>query len=311
VAKSESAVVVYAALAANALIAVTKFGAAAFTGSAAMLSEGIHSLVDTGNQFLLLYGINRSKKPATSAHPFGHGLQLYVWSFLVAVVIFGLGACLSVAEGIAKIHAPEPITHPLVNYIVLAAATIFESVGWVIAFRQLREDSGGKNVFTSAGLSKDPTVFTVLFEDSAALVGLVVAFVGLALAQVLNQPVLDGVASVVIGLVLAVTALLLFRETQSLLTGEAVDPAVREDIERIAGSEPAVDRVNETLTMHFGPDDVLVLLSLDFADAVPAGEVESTVTRIERAVKAAHPEVSRVFVEAQSFEAHRRAAEAS
>jgi divalent metal cation (Fe/Co/Zn/Cd) transporter len=166
-------------------------------------------------------------------------------------------------------------------------------------------------VFASAGLSKDPTVFTVLFEDSAALAGLAVAFAGLALAQLLRMPVLDGVASVVIGLVLAVTAWLLVRETQSLLTGEAVDPAVRDDIDRIACAEPTVERVNELLTMHFGPDDVLVLLSLDFADAVPAGDVEKTVSRIEHAVKAAHPEVTRVFVEAQSFEAHRRNAAAA
>jgi cation diffusion facilitator family transporter len=305
-AKSESAVVVYAALAANALIAVTKFGAAAFTGSAAMLSEGIHSLVDTGNQFLLLYGLNRAKKPATSSHQFGHGLQLYVWSFLVAIVIFGFGACLSVAQGVAKIRAPEPIEHPVVNYVVLGAAMVFETAGWLVAFRHLREEFRGKNVFASAGLSKDPTVFTVLFEDSAALAGLLVAFVGLVLAQLLRMPVLDGVASVVIGLVLAVTAWLLVRETQSLLTGEAVDPAVREDIERIVRAEPAVERLNEILTMHFGPSDVLVLLSVDFTDTVPAGEVETTVTRIERTVKGAHPEVTRVFVEAQSFEAHQR-----
>jgi cation diffusion facilitator family transporter len=276
-----------------------------------MLSEGIHSLVDTGNQFLLLYGLNRAKQPATSSHQFGYGLQLYVWSFLVAIIIFGFGACLSVAQGIAKIRAPEPIEHPVVNYVVLGAAMVFETVGWLVAFRHLREEFHGKNVFASAGLSKDPTVFTVLFEDSAALAGLAVAFVGLVLAQLLRMPVLDGVASVVIGLVLAVTAWLLVRETQSLLTGEAVDPAVREDIDRIARAEPNVDRVNELLTMHFGPNDVLVLLSLDFADAVPAGEVEKTVSRIERAVKGAHPEVTRVFVEAQSFEAHRRNAAAA
>ncbi|MDB5028108.1 MAG: cation transporter [Candidatus Eremiobacteraeota bacterium] len=305
-AQRESAVVVYAALAANALIAVTKFGAAAFTGSSAMFSEAIHSVVDTGNQLLLLYGMRRSSRPATNVHPFGHGLQLYVWSFLVAMIIFGLGACLSIVQGIEKIRQPHPIEHAFVNYLVLAAALVFESAGWIVAYRHLRADSGGKGVFKSAALSKDPAVFTVLFEDSAALAGLVIAGVGLALAQLLSLPVLDGVASVVIGLTLAVTALLLARECESLLTGESADPEVRADIERIARDEPIVDAINDVLTMHFGPNDVLVALSLDFVDTVSAADVEQTVTRIERAIKAAHPEVTKVFVEAQSFEAHLR-----
>ncbi|MEA2720775.1 MAG: hypothetical protein QOJ39_2639 [Candidatus Eremiobacteraeota bacterium] len=308
-AQRESAVVVYAALAGNALIALTKFGAAAFTGSSAMLSEGIHSLVDTGNQLLLLYGLNRAKQPANAAHPFGHGLQLYVYSFLVAMIVFGLGACLSVVQGIAKIRAPHPVEHAVVNYVVLGASLVFEGAAWFVAYRHLRADSGGKSVFASAALSKDPAVFTVLFEDSAAVAGLVVAFAGLAFAQVLNMPVLDGVASVVIGVILAVTALLLARECQSLLTGEAADPAVRADIERIARSDRMVDRVNDVLTMHFGPDDVLVALSLDFANAASANDVETAVTRIERAIKDAHPEATKVFVEAQSFEAHRRGGE--
>jgi cation diffusion facilitator family transporter len=308
-AQRESAVVVYAALAGNGLIALTKFGAAAFTGSSAMLSEGIHSLVDTGNQVLLLYGLNRAKQPASATHPFGYGLQLYVWSFLVAMMIFGLGACLSIVQGVAKIREPHPIEHAFVNYLVLGASLVFEGASWFVAFRHMRAESGGKSVFASAALSKDPAVFTVLFEDSAAVAGLVIAFVGLALAQLLGLPVLDGVASVVIGVVLALTALLLARECQSLLTGEAADPVVRADIERIARSDRMVSGVNDVLTMHFGPDDVLVALSLDFVNAASAGDVETAVTRIERAIKAAHPEATKVFVEAQSFEAHRRAGE--
>ena len=307
-AERESARVVYAALGVNTLIAVTKFGAASFTGSSAMLSEAIHSLVDTGNQLLLLVGMNRAKRPATAAHPFGHGLQLYVWSFLVAMIIFGLGACLSVVQGIEKIRAPHPIEHAIVNYVVLGVAIVFEGYGWIVAYRHLQAGADGRNVFASAGLSKDPAVFAVLFEDSAALAGLVVAAVGLALAQLLALPILDGVASVVIGLVLAATALLLARECESLLTGESADPDVRAGIERIAHAEPIVEGINDVLTIHFGPSDVLVALSLDFANAVPAGEVENAVTRIERAIKAAHPEVTKVFVEAQSYEAHRRGA---
>lgn len=304
VAKQESAVVVYAALLGNALIAATKLGAAVFTGSAAMLSEGIHSVVDTGNQAFLLLGMRRAQQPADAAHPFGHGLQLYVWSFLVAVIMFGLGACVSVMQGIERLRSPHPIEHPLVNYVVLFLSMLFEGTAWLIAFRHIRREFRGKNIFSSVHVSKDPAVFTVLLEDSAAVIGLVIAFLGLVLAQWLALPILDGIASIVIGIVLGVTAVLLAAECQSLLTGESVEPAVREDIDRIARGQPAVEGVNEVLTMHFGPEDVLVALSLDFRDDVLAGDVEKTVTRIERSIKDAHPEVSRVFVEAQSRVAH-------
>jgi cation diffusion facilitator family transporter len=305
VAKQESAIVVYAALACNALIAATKFGAAAFTGSAAMMSEGIHSIVDTGNQLFLLLGIRRASQRASATHPFGYGLQLYVWAFVVAIIMFGLGACVSVAQGIEKLRFPHPVEHPVVNYVVLSLAILFESAAWSVALRRLREEFRGENFFISVHRSKDPTVFTVLLEDSAAMVGLVIALIGLVLAQWLAIPAFDGIASILIGIVLGVTAIFLAAESQSLLTGEAVEPAVRENIERIARSDHAVQGVNELLTMHFGPEEVLAALSLDFVDDVPAGEVERAVTRIERAIKEAHPEVKRVFVEAQSRDAHR------
>jgi cation diffusion facilitator family transporter len=305
VAKQESAIVVYVAVACNALIAATKFGAAAFTGSAAMLSEGIHSAVDTGNQLFLLLGIRRASQRASPTHPFGYGLQLYVWAFVVAIIMFGLGACVSVLEGIEKLRFPHPVEHPVVNYVVLTLAILFESAAWSVALRRLREEFHGENLFISVQRSKDPTVFTVLLEDSAAMVGLVIALIGLVLAQWLAIPAFDGIASILIGVVLGVTAFFLAAESQSLLTGEAVEPAVRENIERIARSDRAVQGVNELLTMHFGPEEVLAALSLDFVDDVPAGEVERATTRIERAIKEAHPEVKRVFVEAQSRDAHR------
>jgi cation diffusion facilitator family transporter len=304
VAKQESAIVVYAALLGNALIAATKVGAAVFTGSAAMLSEGIHSVVDTGNQLFLLLGMRRAQQPADAAHPFGHGLQLYVWSFLVAVIMFGLGACVSVMQGIERLRSPHPVEHPLVNYVVLFLSMLFEASAWLIAFRHIRRDFRGKSLFSSVHVSKDPAVFTVLLEDSAAVIGLIIAFLGLILAQWLALPILDGIASIVIGIVLGVTAVLLAAECQSLLTGESVEPAVRDDIDRIARAQPTVEGVNEVLTMHFGPEDVLVAVSLDFRDDVLAGDVETTVTRIERSIKDAHPEVTRVFVEAQSRAAH-------
>jgi cation diffusion facilitator family transporter len=304
-AKQESTFVVYAAFAGNAFIAATKFAAAFITGSSAMLSEGIHSVVDTGNQLLLLLGIRRASREASADHPFGYGLQLYVWSFVVAIIMFGVGACLSIAQGIEKLRTPHPIEHPLVNFVVLGVALLFETGSWFIALGHLREQLRGANLLAFIHSSKDPTVFTVLLEDSAAILGLLFAAIGLALAEWRGLPAFDGIASILIGLVLGVTAFFLAVESQSLLTGEAVEPAVREDIERIAKAEPAVQDVNELRTMHFGPEDVLAALSLDFVDDVRAGDVERAVTSIELAIKAKHPQIRRVFIEAQSREGHR------
>ncbi|HEV7718731.1 MAG TPA: cation diffusion facilitator family transporter [Arsenicitalea sp.] len=298
--------VIYAALAGNAGIAAVKFAAAIFTGSAAMMSEAIHSLVDTGNQLLLLFGLRRAARPATAAHPFGHGLQLYFWTFVVAVLIFGVGALVSIFNGVEKLTNPHPVDDAWINYIVLGLSMLFEGAVWIVALRAFNTQRGKTGLLAAIRASKDPTVFTVLFEDTAALTGLVVALIGVAGSQVLHMPVLDGIASIVIGLILAVTAGFLAFESQSLLTGEAADPETRAGIERIVKAEPGVERLNEALTMHFGPSDVLVALSLDFRDTLTAADVERTVSRIERAIKVAHPNVSRVFIEAQSFEAHLR-----
>ena len=305
---SASKSVIYAALAGNLLIAAIKFGAAFFTGSSAMFSEAIHSLVDTGNQGLLLFGLKRSARPATASHPFGYGLQLYFWTFVVAILIFGLGAGVSIYQGIDKIREPQPVEHVTVNYVIIGIAILFEGYVWVLALKAFAKVKGNMGWIRSIRSSKDPSLFTVLFEDTAALLGLIVALIGIALSEVLNMPVLDGVASLIIGLVLATTASFLAYECQSLLTGEGASPQVREGIRQIAASQKGVDNTNEILTMHFGPQDVLVTLSLDFEDGLPAGKVEEAVTQIERRIKAAYPEVTRVFVEAQSFEAHSRAA---
>lgn len=300
--------VIFAALAGNGAIAATKFVAAFFTGSAAMMSEAIHSVVDTGNQFLLLIGLRQAAKPADASHPFGHGLQLYFYSFVVAVMIFGVGAVISIVHGIEKIQHPSPVENAWVNYLVLGIGVAFESISWIIAFKAFNQQRGEVSILKAVRRSKDPTVFTVLFEDTAALLGLIAALVGVALSQLLDMPVLDGVASVIIGLILAATAFFLAVESQSLLTGEAAQPDVRADIERIAREAAGIVGLNQCLTMHFGPNDILVALSLDFDDKLPGGEVERTVTRIQTAIKAAHPDVTRVFVEAQSFAAHARAA---
>lgn len=299
--------VVFAALAGNAGIAAVKFMAAAFTGSSAMLSEAIHSIVDTGNQFLLLFGLRAAAKPADASHPFGYGLQLYFYTFVVAVLIFGGGAVISIMQGIDKIRHPGDITHAWVNYTVLGISVFFEGGVWLYAMKAFNRERAGRPWIAAIKSSKDPTVFTVLFEDSAALLGLITALVGIALSEALAMPVIDGVASVIIGILLAVTAFFLAVESRSLLTGEAASGSTRAGIDRIAREQPGVMGLNQAITMHFGPSDVLVALSLDFEDSLPAGEVERTVTRIERAIKQAHPEVSRVFVEAQSFDADRRA----
>jgi len=296
--------VIFAALAGNTLIAITKFAAAMYTGSSAMLSEGIHSLVDTGNQGLLLYGMKKSVAPADSDHPFGHGKELYFWAFVVAILIFALGAGISIYEGIHKVMHPEPVSNPIVNYLVLGAAMIFEGGAWFVAYKEFNKTRGQIGLLTAIHRSKDPTVFTVLFEDTAAMAGLVVALVGIGCAQAFQMPVLDGVASIGIGCILAATAILLAIETKGLLIGEAAKPAVVQGIRDLVAKEPGVLRVNELLTMHFSPKDVLLNLSLDFEDDVSSQEVERLVSSLENRIVAAFPSITRVFIEAQSFASH-------
>ncbi len=297
--------VIYAALFGNGAIAVTKFIAASITGSSAMLSEAIHSVVDTGNQGLLLYGIRRAKRPADPQHPFGYSMELYFWTFVVAILIFAVGAGISAYEGIIKLMNPHPVTSPHINYIVLGLAMVFEAVAWWIAFREFRRTKGSLGYLAAVRRSKDPTVFTVLFEDSAAMLGLIAAFLGIALGQALDMPELDGVASIIIGVILALTAALLAYESKGLLIGEGADPQVVAGVREIVQTKQGIERVNELLTMHLGPQDVLLTLSLDFDDRLSAGDVEIAITELEDLIKSAFPQISRVFIEAQSWTAHR------
>lgn len=303
-AASTSKNVIFAALAGNLAIAVTKLVAALVTGSAAMMSEAIHSAVDTGNQIILLIGLRRAARPATESHPFGHGLQLYFFTFVVAVLIFGVGAVISILHGIERIQSPEPIENAWVNYVVLGLSVVFEGASWTVAFKAFNKERGGRPFFGVIRSSKDPTVFTVLFEDTAALAGLVVALIGVVASHVFNLPILDGVASVIIGVILALTAGFLAFESQSLLTGEAADPATREGIRAIATAEPGVEGLNDARTMHFGPNEILVALSLDFRNDLSAAEVEDTVARLEQKIRAAYPQAGRIYIEAQSFASH-------
>ncbi|WP_374572439.1 cation diffusion facilitator family transporter [Phenylobacterium sp.] len=298
--------VIYAALAGNTAIALTKLAAALFTGSAAMLSEAIHSFVDTGNQLLLLFGLRRAAMPADAQHPFGYGLQLYFYTFVVAVLIFGVGAVVSILHGIDKIRDPHPVEHAWVNYVVLGIGVIFEGGVWLVALKAFDKERNGRGWLRAVRSSKDPTVFTVLFEDTAALMGLLVALLGVFFSEELGLPVIDGIASVMVGAILAVTAFFLAFESQSLLTGEAADRETREGIAEIARRAAGVSGLNQALTMHFGPHEVFVALSLDFEDSLTAAQVEQTVTRIEQAIKQAYPDVRQIFIEAQSFDADKR-----
>lgn len=302
--KGGSKKVIYAALAGNALIAVTKFAAGAYTGSSAMLSEAVHSVVDTGNQGLLLLGIARSKRPATPEHPFGYGMEVYFWAFVVAILIFGLGAGISFYEGFSKLANPHPVTSFTVNYIVLGLALAFEGTAWTLAYKEFNRSRGSRSFIQEVRRSKDPTVFTVLFEDSAAMLGLIAAFAGLLATQYLHVVWADGAASVVIGVILSLTALGLAFETKSLLTGEAASNATTRAIRDMVAKEPAVRALNDLRTVHFGPDDVLVALSLDFRDRSDLSDVERTVRSLERRIKAEFPSIANVFIEAQSQEDH-------
>ena len=300
---SGSKTVIYAALAGNSLIATTKFVAAAATGSSAMVSEGIHSLVDTGNQALLLFGLRQARKPPDERFPFGHGKEVYFWSFVVAILIFGLGAGISIYEGVAHLLAPTELRNPLVNYAVLGLALLFEGAAWTFAFREFRKTKGKLGWLRAVQASKDPTVLVVLFEDSAAMLGLLIALAGVGLAQITGDPTYDAAASIGIGLVLAVTAAWLASETKGLLIGERARPDVVEDIRRICRDLDKVERVNEVLTMHMGPEYVLATLSLEFADALTITELERTIEDLNQRIRAAHPEVKKVFIEAESWPA--------
>lgn len=296
--------VIFAALAGNTLIAITKFSAAFYTGSSAMLSEGIHSLVDTGNQGLLLHGVKKSKQPTDEKHPFGYGAELYFWSFVVAILIFAVGAGVSIYEGIDKIIHPHPLESAYIAYAVLSLALIFEAGAWWIAYKEFNALRRGRPFLAAIRQSKDPTVFTVLFEDTAAMLGLLVAFFGLLGVQYLDLPWLDGTASIVIGLILAGTAMLLAYETKSLLVGEAADPDVIATVRAIVEATPTVTRMNELRTLHRGPEDVLLALSIDFQDNLTVGKVEEAIYALELAIKARFPIVRRIFIEVQAAHHH-------
>jgi cation diffusion facilitator family transporter len=292
---------VYAAIVGNSAIAVIKFIAAAFTGSSAMLAEGVHSLVDTGNGALILLGLRLSRRPADEAHPFGHGKELYFWTLVVAIIIFGVGGGISLYEGIRHLREPKAMENLAWAYGVLGASLVFEGYSWAVAVREFRREIAGRHWLTALRMSKDPTTFTVLFEDSAAILGLLVAFAGVYVGEHLGNPYFDGAASVVIGLILAAVAVFLAAESKGLLIGEAVDPAILASVRQIAEDDPRVRRALRLLTMHLSPREVLLTLELEFEHGPSAADAAAAVDRIDRAIRSRHPEIKHIFIEAQSL----------
>ena len=292
--------VIYAALVGNGLIAITKFIAASITGSSAMLSEAIHSVVDTGNQVLLLNGLKRAQKPPDKNFPFGYGKEIYFWSFIVAILIFALGAGISIYEGILHLMHPKPTTSPYINYIVIGFAMIFEGFAWYFAFKEFTKSKGKWSYITAVQKAKDPSIFVVLFEDSAAMLGLVVAFLGIFLGQMTGIVYFDGAASIVIGLILAGTATWLAYETKGLLIGESANESIVQGIKQLASKLDNVLHVNEVLTLHMGPDFILVNISLEFMDDATADDIEMTVEKLDKEIKSSYSQVKRVFVEAEA-----------
>ncbi len=284
------------AFAANMGIAVSKFGAAAFTGSSAMLTEGVHSVVDSTNQLLLLWGRKAALRPADEHHPFGYGRELYFWSFVVAVMVFALGAGVSVYEGIIHMQHPAPAVAPIIAYVVLLIAFLLEGGSTWTAFVEFKEAKGKLGWIAAVKASKDPPGFIVLLENGAAMAGIVVAAVGLGISQLIGDPRFDGAASIVIGAILGLTAWVLAVESKQLLIGESADPALVADQRGLVCAQGGVTGVGEVLTVHSSPDQITAMLSVDFDDHITAGEVELIVQRIEDEAAARYPLVKRLYI---------------
>ncbi len=297
---------IYAAMGANFAIAVTKFIAASITGSSAMLSEGIHSVVDTGNELLLLLGIRQSKKPADDSHPFGYGQELYFWTLIVALFIFAIGGGMSIYEGVTHVRHPEPLTDPRWNYGVLGLAVIFEGYSWNVALQEFLASKNEDSFWTAIRASKDPIIFTILFEDTAALIGLLVAFIGVLSGHLLGNIYLDGVASIVIGVILCGVALLLASESKGLLIGEGANAETVASIKKITNDDPAVEKVIKVLTLHFGPQEILLNLEIQFVDDLETEELAIAIERLENAINSQHSEIKNIFIEAKSITAKRK-----
>lgn len=300
--RQDSRKVIYAAIVANLGIAIAKFIVAGITGSAAMVAEGIHSAVDTGNELLLLLGERRSTRKPDRKHPFGYGKSLYFWALIVALSVFSLGGGLSIYHGVAALQDPPPLEDPLWNYVVLGAAALFEGYSWNVSRKALNAKRGpGMTLWQTVRASKDASVFTVFIEDSAALLGIAIAAVGIALGHYFDNPYADPVASILIGLLLVGAAITLARETGGLLVGEGIEGAQLESLRALFLREPALESVASLRTMQLGPEEVLLAASVQFRRGLQIGEVEQAIARIETAIGAANPVIRHVYFEASGL----------
>jgi cation diffusion facilitator family transporter len=307
----ESRLAMIAAIAGNIAIAITKFIAAGLTGSSAMLSEGIHSMVDTGNGGLMLLGLRKSRQAPDFEHPFGHGKELYFWSLIVAIAIFAVGCGMSLYEGVNHLIHPEPLTRTTWNYVVLGFAFVFEGTSWVFGWKVFRSVRGKRGIFEAIHKSKDPSTFMVFFEDSAALLGLVIAFIGIFVGQQTHNPYADGLASILIGVVLGFVASFLAYESKGLLIGEGVDREVLRRLRTLVEKDEAVEHINRLLTMHFGPHEVMLTLEVKFRDDLSMVGVRDTIRRLQKTVQQEYPDITRIYFASESIAQDQRHSDSS
>jgi cation diffusion facilitator family transporter len=296
---SESDKAVYVAIGANVVVAVAKFVAASATGSSSMLAESIHSLIDTSNGGLLLWGRKAGGRKPDETHPFGYGKEQYFWTLIVALFVFTVGGTFSIFEGVVRLRDPEPLEHLFWNYAVLLVAALSDGYSWTVAWRQLRATRRDGTLFEAVRASKDPSTFAVFFEDFAAVLGVAVAFLGVLLSQLLERPQPDAIASIVVGLILSAVALLLAYESKLLLVGESADAEAVKSIRGLVESDAAVAHSGRPLTMHLGPEDVLLNLDVQFQDRLSTEQVIEAVDRLEQSIRKEHPQVKRIFIEAE------------
>ncbi len=298
----EKPIAVYGAIASNLIIAIVKFIVAFLTGSSAMLSEGIHSTADTGNQLLLLLGLRQSRKPADEAHPFGHGQELYFWSLIVAIILFSAGGGMSIYEGITHMQHPTELRDPVWNYVVLVFAFIIEGISWSIALRELlKRKNADENFWQGLRASKDPSIFIVIGEDTAALAGLLVAFLGIFLGHQLDSHYPDAIASLVIGLILSLVAVFLAYESKSLLVGETANPKTLKGIRKLVLGHPAVENMRRPMTMHFGPNTILLNLDVQFQADLKASRLVEVIDELEMSIRDKYPGIAQIFIEVEGL----------
>jgi cation diffusion facilitator family transporter len=303
---ADSKLAIYGSLAANIGIAVVKFIAASVTGSSAMVSEGIHSAVDSGNSLLLLLGMKRSTRPPDAGHPFGHGKEVYFWSLIVAILVFSLGGGMSFYEGITHLQHPQPLHDPFWNYVVLFASMGFEGASLIYAVKEFNKSRGGDSFFSELHMSKDPGLFAVIYEESAAITGLTIALVGVFLGHYYNNPLFDALASMLIGVVLIIVAITMVRESKGLLVGESASLPIVKGIYDLVNNSAKVKTLYYPLTMHLAPEEILLALDVEFNKDMTVEELFTTVKQLEEQIKQAYPSVKKIYIEAKNFDGRQR-----